>query len=382
MAEFQTQTTKSKVEEDQQEAPLYGDILESILSHVPLLYLVPACHVSKSWRHAASSSLRHFHRNIKPWLIVLTQTTRYPYVTSARAYDPASQVWIDIHPQPSDIPSIPILRSSHSTLLYMLSPSKFAFSTDPLHHTWHHAAAPLVWRTDPIVALVGHRIIVAGGTCDYEDDPLAVEMYDVTTRTWDTCDSMPAILKDSAASTWLSVAVDDSKMYVTEKISGVTYSFDPNSKAWFGPYDLRPDGSVFSSVIGFANGRLILVGAVGNAENLKGVKVWEVKGALLGRKEMIGEMPAEMVVEMVKGESGCVTSIGMSCMGNSVCLHNPAEPAEIIICELEGGGCRWVSVHNDVVNDRSRMQRLVVTCSNVGLPDLHKAVKVGAPRIV
>ncbi|BBN69120.1 Kelch repeat-containing F-box family protein [Prunus dulcis] len=302
MAEFQTQTTKSKVEEDQQEAPLYGDILESILSHVPLLHLVPPATCPSPGDTPSLPPSATSTENIKPWLIVLTQTTRYPYVTSALAYDPASQVWIDIHPQPSNIPSIPILRSSHSTLLYMLSPSKFAFSTDPLHHTWHHAAAPLVWRTDPIVALVGHRIIVAGGTCDYEDDPLAVEMYDVTTRTWDTCDSMPAILKDSAASTWLSVAVDDSKMYVTEKISGVTYSFDPNSKAWFGPYDLRPDGSVFISVIGFANGRLILVGAVGNAENLKGVKVWEVKGALLERKEMIGEMPAEMV-EMVKGRA-------------------------------------------------------------------------------
>ncbi|KAM1919783.1 hypothetical protein FF1_024283 [Malus domestica] len=27
-----------------------------------------------------------------------------------------------------------------------------------------------------IVALVGHRIVVAGGICDYEDDPLAVSM--------------------------------------------------------------------------------------------------------------------------------------------------------------------------------------------------------------
>ncbi|PQP91839.1 F-box/kelch-repeat protein [Prunus yedoensis var. nudiflora] len=92
-------------------------------------------------------------------------------------------------------------------------------------------------------------------------------------------------------------------------------------------------------------------------------------------------MPAEMA-EKLKGESGCVTSIGMSCMGNSVCLHNRAEPAEMILCELEGVGCRWGSVHNDVVNDGSRMQRLVVTCSNVGLPDLHKAVQVGALRIV
>ncbi|KAF2292771.1 hypothetical protein GH714_028089 [Hevea brasiliensis] len=87
----------------------------------------------------------------------------------------------------------------------MLSPSKFSFSFDPLHLTWHNVDSPLVWRTDPIVAVVGHRVIVAGGACDFEDDPLAVEMYDLKTRTWDTCESLPAHFKDSAASTWLSM---------------------------------------------------------------------------------------------------------------------------------------------------------------------------------
>ncbi|KAM1376689.1 hypothetical protein PS1_038677 [Malus domestica] len=48
-------------------------------------------------------------------------------------------------------------------------PSKFIFSTDPLHHTWHHVDAPLIWRTDMIIALVGHSIVFTGGTCDYEN---------------------------------------------------------------------------------------------------------------------------------------------------------------------------------------------------------------------
>ncbi|CAN6676166.1 unnamed protein product [Malus baccata var. baccata] len=377
--EDQARTETSHIEVRQGPHELYGDILESILSRVPLLHLVPACHVSKSWKRTGSSSLRRFHRNIKPWLIVLAQATRSPYHTTARAYDPDSHAWIDIHSQPM-IGSISTLRSSNS-LLYALSPSKFAFSTDPLHYTWHTVDAPLIWRTDPITGVVGHHIVVAGGTCDFEDDPLSVEMYDTVSKTWTRCDSIPAVLEDSAASTWLSVAVDDSKMYVMDKGSGVTCSFDPDSSTWSGPYDLRPDETVFSAVIGFADDRLILVGAVGSAENLEGVKVWEVNSVSFECKGLVGEMP-EAMVEKLKGESDCVASIGMSCMGHMVCLHNPWSPEELILCELAEGGCSWGRVRNAAVDDRTRMQKLVVTCSKVGLPDLHKALQVGALRLV
>ncbi|PRQ40978.1 putative F-box domain, kelch-type beta propeller [Rosa chinensis] len=375
--------TKAAVEE---EAPLYGDVLESVLSKLHLIHLLSACHVSKSWNRAVSSTLR-FSNRVKPWLVVHTQTTRFPYVVSARAYDPASHVWVDLerslhHPP---VKSISTLRSSHSTLLYMLSPSKFAFSLDALHLEWSHAnTPPLVWRTDPIVAVVGHRVVVAGGACDYEDDPLAVEMYDVKVGTWDTCESMPAIFKDSSASTWLSVAADERRMYVTERCSAVTYSFDPESKKWFGPYDLRPNPTVFSSVIGFVNGRLVLAGVVGAAEDVKGVKLWEVEVSddeSLELKEMIGDMP-ETMVEKLKGERDCEPSFSMSYMGGMVCFHNGSDPSELILCELDNGGCRWTSMRNDAVNDGTRMQRMVVTCANLGLPELHKAVQVGALKIL
>ncbi|KAL6189955.1 hypothetical protein ACLB2K_036356 [Fragaria x ananassa] len=371
--------TKTVVEE---EAPLDGDVLESVLSKLHLIHLLPACHVSKSWHRAVSSTLR-FSNRVKPWLVIHTQTTRFPYVVSSRAYDPASHVWLDV--ERSLAKSISTLRSSHSTLLYMLSPSKFAFSLDAFHIEWSHAKTPpLVWRTDPIVAVVGHRVVVAGGACDYEDDPLAVEMYDVKAGTWDTCDSMPAIFKDSAASTWLSVAAEGSRMYVTEKCSSVTYSFDPESKTWFGPYDLRTTPTVFSSLIGFFNGGLVLGGIVGEAEDVKGVKLWEVKMGdyeSLELGEMIGDMP-EMMVEKLKGESYYEPSISMSCMGGLVCFHNASDPSELILCEVEKGGCRWSSVRNDVVNDGTRLQRMVVTWADVGLPELQKAVQVGALKIV
>ncbi|GMN41575.1 hypothetical protein TIFTF001_010802 [Ficus carica] len=152
----------------------------------------------------------------------------------------------------------------------MLSPEKFAFSSDLLRLTWHLVDTPLIWRTEPIVAEVSDSIVVAGRACDFEDDSLSVEVYDRRKGSWSLCQSLPAMLKDSAASKWLSVAVHGGEMYVTEKSSGVTYSFDPNSKAWRGPYDLCPDQDVFYSVIEFAGRNLVAVGVEGSPENAGG----------------------------------------------------------------------------------------------------------------
>ena len=80
---------------------------------------------------------------------------------------------------------------------------------------------------------------------------------------------------------------------------------------------------------------MVVVGLVGEAENVKSVKMWEVKGEMLDMKIEIGEMPKELVVKL-KGQSPCVTSIVMNSMGNFVFLHNPWDPAEVIVCEEIG----------------------------------------------
>uniref|UniRef100_A0A5B7BR17 F-box domain-containing protein n=1 Tax=Davidia involucrata TaxID=16924 RepID=A0A5B7BR17_DAVIN len=360
----------SEVVVEEQEAPIHGDILEAILSHVPLTDLVPASHVSKAWQRAVFSSLQNFN-TLKPWLIVHTQSSRSPYATTTHAYDPRSHVWIEIKQPP--IKYVSALRSSHSNLLYMLSPSKLSFSFDPLHLTWHHADAPLVWRTDPIVALVGHRIVVAGGTCDFEDDPLAVEIFDVETRTWDTCQSMPAVLKDSAASTWLSVASNNHKLFVTEKHSGVTHVFDPETKTWYGPYHLRPDKKVFFSVIAFSSDRLVLVGLVGESDNVESVKLWEMDCETFQCRE-IGEMPLTLLEKLKSGFQ--LSSISVCLTGKFMYIHNPSDVKEVFVCEFINGGCKWGSVRNAVANDRTKIaERFVFTCSEVGIDDVKMALR-------
>lgn len=361
-----------------QEAPLHGDILEAILSHVPLIDLVAASHVSKSWKSAVFSSLHQStattNNKLNQWLIVHKQRVRSPYHTTTHAYDPRSHVWIEITPPPS-IGHVSILHSSHSTLLYSLSPSSLSFSSDPLHLTWHHAAPPTTWRSDPVVAAVGRHVIIAGGGCDFEDNPLAVEIYDVESRTWDrTCGSVPANLKDSSSSTWLSIATNNTKLFITEKQSGATHAFEPDTKTWSGPFDLRPDPRICYSVIAFSNDRLILIGLIGDVDGLKGVKMWGVNCDTFECEGPIGEMPLELVAKL-KRENSSV------CVGGSVVyVYDPEGAEEVIWCELGAGGCRWGSVRCAVAIERNRMERLVFTCSTVGIEDVEKAMRWGNRR--
>ncbi|KAK6789087.1 hypothetical protein RDI58_012886 [Solanum bulbocastanum] len=353
------------------EAPIHGDVLETILSHVPLVDLVPSSCVSKSWNRAVTSSLKCFNKP-KPWLIIHTQCTRSPYDISVHGYDPRSNVWVEIS-QPS-IKYVSALRSSHSNLLYMLSPSKLSFSHDAMNLTWHHVDAPRVWRTDPIVGYVGGSIVIAGGTCDFEDDPLAVEIYNNETNTWETCESMPAILKDSAASTWLSIATTGDKLVVAEKFTGVTYCFDPKTKNWSGPYELRPDPRIFHSIIGFANNRLILIGMIGDSENVAGVKIWKVNTENFECEEL-GEMPVALI-QKVKSETYGVSSISVCLAGDYAYMSKSSEMAEEIVgCEFKNdGGLRWWSMKNEAAGDGNRSQRVVFSCFVVGLGDLQRAM--------
>ncbi|XP_071927697.1 F-box/kelch-repeat protein At1g23390-like [Coffea arabica] len=360
----------------EEEDPIYGDMLEEILSRVPLIDLIPTLHVSKSWNQAVHSSL--LSRNPpKPWLIIHSQATRHPYATTTRAYDPCSRVWIKMS-QPASIKHATALRSSNSNFLYMLSPSKLSFSFDKLNLRWHHVDAPLLWRGDPIVAEVGDSIVVAGGTCDFEDDPLAVEIYSIKNRSWRTCDSMPARLKDSAASTWLSVAATPEKLFVMEKHSGATYWFDLDSNDWSKQFDIRPDQRCFYSVIGCVKERLILVGLIGDVENVEKVKVWEVgcdsDSGSFDRCMETGEMP-RLFVEKLESETFGISSINICLAGSFVYIYNPEKVEEVVACELiKGGGCNWGSVHNAVSGGVCGMERVVFTCADVKVEELERAL--------
>ncbi|KAK6930996.1 F-box domain [Dillenia turbinata] len=368
---------ESNADEKEKEVQIHGDVLEAILSYVPLIHLVPASGVSKTWKTAVYSSLKHARKE-KNWLIVHAQGTRYPHSTSKHAYDPRSHVWIKI--EKPLIESISTLRSSHSNLLYMLSPRKLSFSLDPLYLTWQEANAPLSWRPDPIVASIGNHVILGGGTCEFTDDPLAVQIYDVVLNKWDNCQPMPQILKDSAATTWLSITVGHRQMFVTEKGSGITYTFNPETRTWSGPHNIRPDPTTYFCAIGFSGETLFLVTLIGDSENVKGAKLYKVNFEDFEVTE-ICEMP-NIYVEKLKCENSGLTSINLLCGDGIVYVHNSSDPREIVFCEFDGDGhgdeeiFQWGSVNNMAMNDGNLGERFVFTCSRVDIEDLKKAFRM------
>ncbi|KAJ6431137.1 hypothetical protein OIU84_018602 [Salix udensis] len=353
---------------------------------------------SNPWRHlGVDIQSRPSRRSRSRQLRVHVLETRGFRFSAGRWSSPPRQqnqtMAPNLHPEHEFISA---LRSSHSTLLYMLSPSTFSFSDDPLHLTWHHIKAPHIWRTDPIVAMVGTRVIIAGGTCYFEEDPLAVEMYDLETCTWEVCEPMPSILRESAASTWLSIAVSSNKnrMYVVEKSTGVAYSFDPSIKKWQGPYNLRPHTArtISCCFIGFSrHDRLIFCGIIG--DDIESIKLWEVDGESLEVFREIGEMPKQLVEKMkaINSEDDAEnmiyfgmpmpSSISMSLMDDFVYIYlSSTVGGAIIMCDISGddsGACNWTSAKNTTVNDidRCKLTQCTVTCcSKVGLDDLDKAL--------
>lgn len=228
--------------------------------------------------------------------------------------------------------------------------------------------APKVWRQDPIVAMVGSHVVVAGGTCEFEDDPLAVEVLDPKSGKWAPCEPMPTIFKGSATATWLSVAASDHKMYVLEKSSGEFCSFNLNTMKWESPSELRPEPSLLFSLIAFARDRLILFGLAGDANNATSLRLWEVNCDTLEQKE-IGKMPARMLGRL-KDTNSLLSSIGVALAGDFAYVYNPSNPKEIFYCDFSTRICEWGSIQNSIVSDQNRLDRFIFTCSNVTMDDI------------
>ncbi|XP_043705284.1 F-box/kelch-repeat protein At1g23390-like [Telopea speciosissima] len=215
-------------------------------------------------------------------------------------------------------------------------------------------------------------------------------MYDIDSGRWDRCQSMPSLFKDSATSTWISTATIDRKLYLLEKRSCLICSFDAKTKTWGDTFNLNLQISnpnkinppmvvavvVTHSIIGFVDDRLVLVGLMGEPEDLHGLGLWEVDHDSYECRP-IGEMPLEMVEKMGNGNSS-LSTMRASVEDGSIYIYDPWNPEQIFFCELKEGICQWGYRVNSMANEGNRMQRFVFTCSRVGMDDLHKAVATGS----
>ncbi|KAI3762856.1 hypothetical protein L1987_53298 [Smallanthus sonchifolius] len=84
------------------------------------------------------------------------------------------------------------------------------------------------------------------GKTKNEDDPLAVEVYDLRSQQWTKSDPMQEFFNQSTSSMWLSVAFR------------------------------RPSSLRHGEKLRFSDARLIVIGMLDEPEDVDGVKLWEV----------------------------------------------------------------------------------------------------------
>ncbi|KAG9449854.1 hypothetical protein H6P81_009819 [Aristolochia fimbriata] len=380
---------------------LHGDLLEAVISRLSLFELLPASCVSRSWRRAVALSLDTPSR-LKPWLIVRPSRpppASRPSAAISLAYDPGSDSWMRLPSllsaviAPSSSSSSPPLRCSQGmgNLLYALSPSRLSLSWDPLNLAWRHVGPPQVWRTDPLVALVGtHYVVVAGGACDFEDDPLAVEVYRLDDHPPAyrrlPCEPMPLAFKNSASRAWLSVAAsDDHRMFVLAKHSGTFASLDLDTMTWAPLSTLNPGPSTFFSVIGFSDGRLIQVGLDGDAANLQALRIWELLLPLdpesgtnsYCERNLLGEMPRGMLERLTYSDE--VSSIEALVSGDFAYIYDPSAARDFFFCDFSSSGaaddgkcgCSWGCFQNPVLAQGiNPIDKFVFSSSKVTIHDL------------
>ncbi|XP_064957851.1 F-box/kelch-repeat protein At1g23390-like [Musa acuminata AAA Group] len=372
--------------EEEVEGTLHGDVLDAVISRVSALDLLPASRVSKAWRAAVVSSVRHSPRRPPPWLVLYLQGRRGTATT--HAFDPLSRAWRSITRVPwcsfpagahSPAPQVSTYACSQrgGTRLYALSPSGLALARDPFSTVWRELEAPRYWRTDPVVALVGPHVVVAGGTSEFEDDANSVDVHDACSGGWEASEPMPEAFGWSSA---FSAAANGKRLYVMDKWFPFTASwFDPAAKRW-GPTRRVsiPDPTVRHAALGFGNGRLLLAGAGGSGTGAgwraESVRLWAVDEETLQVEEEVGRMPREMVEGLVDDAGWGLWSIGFLSEGDYAYVYNPSYLGEFFLCEFEeGGGCRWERILRPTCVEARPMHRVVFGCSEVSMDDLKTA---------
>nr|CAD1834835.1 unnamed protein product [Ananas comosus var. bracteatus] len=329
--------------------PLYGDVLDAVVSRVPALDLVPASRVSRQWRRAVRSSVSSSSR-LSPWLLLHPlKPRRSPSSSSSSSYafDPHSRTWLHgpllpTHNNNNDnnnnyyFPGLllPVVACGGSRLC-ALSLSAVSVSADPFGAAaWRRFDAPRVWRQDPVVALAAPT--------------------STSSSCWQPCEPIPAAFDGSTSAHWLSAAASERRVYVVERRTGRASWLDPASRTWGRVRLLRPDGSPPTSPPGQP-------AALPSAT----VSSWPARGGLLGWPCLIGLCAA--------GDCGYV--------------YNQAEPRKgMVMYQVERDKCKagmirrweWVPCPTALQQDHRyyyyAADKVALGCSAVGLDDLAGAL--------
>ncbi|XP_020240480.1 F-box/kelch-repeat protein At3g24760 [Cajanus cajan] len=364
---------------------LSSDLLELILSLLPIPTLIRVSTVCKLWHSIISSSSFSTlsHNPNQPWFFLHGIHNISSKNNQSFAFDPSSNTWF-LLPTPHQPNNTSFIGSN--SFLFITAP-KFLY-TPILHPSWH-ATPPLNFpRTNPLLAsfhtpsnknhnfTLPHFIVVGGvrfiGNLVDIEDRLDVEIYDPLLGSWALAPPLPPDFRSGNSSSSLSSALFRGKFYVFGIYSCFVSSFDLHLRVWSEVHTLRPHGVVFSFLVACRN-HLVLAGVCNFPHGSSSFALWKVDEGTMGVTQ-IAVMPHDLLCSMFDGdEDDKFASLKCVGMGDLVYVFNEdyhmMYPA--CVCEIDGesGRCVWRRVP-PLPSLMNRFHKVISFCSTVSLHNI------------
>lgn len=361
---------------------LSTDLIDLILSLLPVPSLLRASSVCKLWRSIITSSSTNSSAagpssssSSSPWFFLYGIHNTSSRNNQSFAFDPLSDAWFRL--------------PTHTHRAFTAS-SGFLFTTTPafsftrvFRDSWRSTSPLHFSRLNPLLAVFpddrgpgpgpGLRFVVVGGDgfvgnlVDIEDR-LAVEIYDPRSDRWDLCPPLPADFRPGNSSQSLSSALFRGRFYVFGIYSSFVSCFDLRDRIWSDVQTLRPPGVLFSFLIA-SRQRLVLagmcVGPSGPSFNL-----WQIDETSMEFRE-IAIMPSNLLNGLVDSEEEDKFA-SLKCVGSGDMIYvfneeyHKKYPA--CVCEIgsDYGRCSWRRLP-DLPSPVNKFHKVFSFCSAVSI---------------
>lgn len=355
------------------------DLVESILSRLPITSILRATSVCKLWNsiiHSYSFKTQVSDSRLFPsWLFLFGQNN-HPLV----AFDPESNDWIRFSKE-TGLSTDSLIASGG----FIFSTSLEKFSFRPVFNGRWCQTRPLRFpRCKPLIGvcyeadfLKQARFIVVGGiSLLNQQDCLAVEIYNPDQNYWELCQPLNEIFQPGNSAQSLCSALFEEKFFVYDKYSCFISSFDMKERSWSNPKTLRPPGTLVSSLISVQN-RLILAGLCTTYNDGLEFNLWNIDDVTLEFRE-IAIMPQDLLSCLIDHESGQKFS-SLKSAGSDRFLYIFNEELSgdfpVCICEMSNSGnCSWRRTPGFPESVTS-LQNVVSFCFNGSLQDILHGVE-------
>ncbi|WOK94924.1 hypothetical protein Cni_G03629 [Canna indica] len=369
------------------------DVVELILSYLPLRSAVVASAVCRQWHAVVSdpgfASRADSSRRRRPWLFLYGQNNVVLRKSQAFGFDPDSDAWIALPPSPSAI-HVDCFAGAGGFFFATTSTTRLCYAP-LLRGPWRETSPLRFSRCNPLVGVFsapgGRRqfIVVGGGRIGGLvdlDDPLAVEIYDPASDAWELCAPMPTEFLRGNSSHWLTAALIGNRFFFVFGIfSSSIAAFDLSRRTWTGVQTLGPPDVLFSFLLACGD-RLILAGLCSSPERLPGFVLWAVDHLTMDFVE-IGEMPRDLLSCLFDSDDDDNRFASLKCVGLDglvyVFMEDPHRGFPACVCEITQGpsagaeassapnlSCSWRKVP-PLPGPVDRFHKVVAFCSPVPL---------------